>query len=355
MFFGLLLLISDLLAFRAPDYNPFPDRRQRPFPGHVVYDAEGVDDKKINLDEIAKIAAQTQQIIQILKSDDEDFENGLGKKLKKLCKKISHGISHALPKVTEIAGKVAQVGQVLGYDAEDIDDSLTVATVCAIIGAVCAVTNTGLTIYDHVKGDDVAELLEFAADDAENKKINLDEIAKIAGQTQQIIQILKSDDEDFENGLGKKLKKLGKKISHGISHALPKVTEIAGKVSQIGQVLGYETEELDNKFPWNFPAHTIYDAEEAENSSLGQYLHGHSVDYNKSSHGKSSDGDNSSLFVSKKSKAGPKNKNGHKKSEKTEEVEKMRHHRHRRHMNTKKYQPVSFRLSQGRGGGHADM
>ena len=149
--------------------------------------------------------------------------------------------------ITRIAGQVAQIGQILGYDADELDD-IAVTTACAIIGAACTLANTGLNIYDHVKSDDETESLEFDAEDLDDKKINLDEIAKIAGQTQQIIQILKSYDDDFENGLGKKLRKLGRRISRNIRRELPKVTEIAGKVSQIGEALGYDAEDADNYF-----------------------------------------------------------------------------------------------------------
>ena len=147
--------------------------------------------------------------------------------------------------ITKIAGQVSQIGHILGYDAEDLDD-VAFATVCAVIGAACAVAGTGCNIYSHVKGEDETEALEFDAEDLDDKKINLDEIEKIARQTEQIIQILKSDDADFENGFGKKLRKLGRRISRNIRRELPKITNIAGKVAQVGGALGFDEDDLDD-------------------------------------------------------------------------------------------------------------
>ena len=165
------------------ELNSVPAPLLRPVFLPVCSDVEDLDNKKINWREIVKIAGQVAQIGGALGFDAEDAED----------KKINWR------EIVKIAGQVHQIGQTLGSDAEDAED-----------------------------------------------KIDLDEIAKIAGQTEQIIQILKSEDEDFENGLGKKLKKLGRRISHNIRRELPQITNIAGKVAQIGGALGFDAEDLDD-------------------------------------------------------------------------------------------------------------
>ena len=94
-------------------------------------------------------------------------------------------------KITDIAGKINQIGQVLGYDADDLDD-VAVATVCAIIGAICAVTGTGCNIYSHVKGEDAAESLEFDADDLRSGHITLnsEQVSQIVDKVQNVVRRL---------------------------------------------------------------------------------------------------------------------------------------------------------------------
>ena len=147
--------------------------------------------------------------------------------------------------ITKIAGQINQIGKVLGFDADEIED-IPIIPACAVIGAGCALIDTGLNIYDHIKGEDEAEVLGYDAEDLTDKKINLDEIEKIARQIEQIIEILKSEDSDFENGFGKKLRKLCRRISRNIRRELPKITNIAGKVAQVGGALGFDEEDLDD-------------------------------------------------------------------------------------------------------------
>ena len=293
--------IPDLLALnpslaRNPSFLPPGINIGIP---NIRFAAEDSEDRRVNWGEITKIAGQVNKIGQILGYDAEDLEDGdidamidvVCKVINTVCKVTDTGVKvHDtvkksrgadslrllsydaedaddkfklnLHEITKIAGQVSQIGKVLGYDAEDIDASVTVATVCAIIGAACAVANTGMNIYDHVKGDDETEALEFDAEDLDDKKINLDEFSKVPRLTTNIIGILRFPDEDLENGLGKKLKKLGKRISKNIPRELPKVTEIAGKVSQIGEVLGYDAEDAEDKVHWSV---TVGNEDELEN------------------------------------------------------------------------------------------
>ena len=262
--------------------------------GQVLgYDAEDLDDKKIkfNPHKITEYAGKIHQIGQILGYDAEELNNFLP-----TDRPHKPWICYADPddlenrkikfnphKITEYAGKIHQIGQILGYDAEDLvdmDDRLArIYEECAkrnaemskypwyqpIVAcpapmprvALKKATSSDADVEDRkinwgeivkIAGqvNQIGQVLGYDAEDLDDKKINLDEIAKIAGQTQQIIQILKSDD-DFENGLGKKLKKLGKRISKNIRRELPKVTDIAGKVAKVGEVLGYDVEDLDDK------------------------------------------------------------------------------------------------------------
>ena len=132
----------------------------------------------------------------------------------------------------------------------DIKSKFTVGNEDDLENALNLLFNFAIGLYPRFDAEDIDDCIYpqfgrgrcFDAEEVDDKKINLDEIAKIAGQTQQIIQILKSQNEDFENGLGKKLRKLGRRISRNVRRELPKVTEIAGKVNQIGQVLGYDVE-----------------------------------------------------------------------------------------------------------------
>ena len=93
--------------------------------------------------------------------------------------------------VTKIAGQIHDIGKTLGFDAEDAEN-IPIPAACAIIGAACALANTGMNIYDHVKGSDEAEELT-------NGGINWGEITKIAGQIHDIGTTLGFAAEDSEN------------------------------------------------------------------------------------------------------------------------------------------------------------
>ena len=199
------LLITSLAALDIPDFvfnRPFGKvESTTPFPVNVG-----------NLREATRAVRLTGGDIRLF--DAEDAEDGIkwGVTIGNKDELENGGINWG--EITKIAGQINEIGHILGYDADDADNSVTVATACAIIGAACALANTGLKVYDTVKGSDAAEALDFDAEDAENGVkwsvtvgneddvenggINWGEITKIAGQVNEIGHILGFDAEDDE-------------------------------------------------------------------------------------------------------------------------------------------------------------
>ena len=89
----------------------------------------------------------------------------------------------------------------------------------------------------------LSQILGFDAEDSYNKKLNLHEIGRIAGQIQQITQVLKS--EDLGNGLGRRLKRMHL-FSSDIHDDIPRVPQLAETVYHICRVMGYDAEDMDD-------------------------------------------------------------------------------------------------------------
>ena len=208
-------------------------------PGRTLHwDAEDVDDfKRI----ICRYPVRSHTVRHTVASDAEDLEN-----------RGFYGFGF----VAEDAENKFHIGRILKH-------------VAPLVLAEDEVENKKINWGEITKiagqVNQIGQILGFDAEDIDDKKINWGEITKIAGQVNQIGQILGFDTEDFENGLGKKLKKLGRRIGRNIRREIPKVTEIAGKVAQVGEALGYDAEDAEDKVHWSVTVGNEDDVEDKIN------------------------------------------------------------------------------------------
>ena len=263
-------------------FMPGPVIRPTFPPPFFASDAENLQNGGINLGEITRIAGQINEIGHILDFDADDLDDGdydamidaACKVISTICKVADTGF-----KVHDTAKKSRGSAQseALGFAADEIDD-IPIPAACAIIGAACALANTGMNVYDHVKGSDCdgakgdqqAGGKNFDAEDAEDFPIIpacavIGAGCAIIDTGLNIYDHIKGDDEseelsnmyippssvplpsNFPGGF-KPIYLDAEDLHNGINWG--EITKKAGQVNEIGHILGFdaESESLENMF-----------------------------------------------------------------------------------------------------------